>query len=481
MARVRMAGMIRPILSAAFLIALSACGVAEDTRVNMVFADNGKDDPVMAQHIMLATNTGLVVYDANGQVRPAIAQRWVVSDDGLSYIFRIDDLAWSDGSTVTAYQIVGMLNEARRRALDTPIGPEMSSIRAIIARSEEVIEIELSAPRPRLLDLLASPHMALSRMEKGKEQALGNMVAVRLGNGRLLTPINRIVEAEEDVRPPVFVRSMPLAQSVVAYRDSHVDVLTGLRFDAVPLVQAARIPESEQQLDITLGHFGLMVQAEDGLLAEVRAREAVAMAIDRPRMIAGFGVDGWREMNSLSPRQFLARGDVANYDWLSLAVEDRKAQAAAMLSEFPASARAISVHIAGQGPGAALLFAYLQADLRDVGITLTRAKAVEGADLVLLDVVADFDDPLWYLERLGCAHMPVCSIDGDEIVRDARAADTLAKRKLLLVGAEEAIMKRYGYIPLATPLRLSLVRPGAGGFEPNLRAFHLPQYLRAAP
>lgn len=460
---------------------LSACGVAEDTRVNMVFADNGADDPVMAQHITLATETGLVVYDANGQVRPAIAQRWVVSDDGLSYIFRIDELAWSDGTTVTAGQVVAMLDQARRRAIKGPIGPELSSIRAIIARSEEVIEMQLNAPRPRLLDLLASPEMALARVEKGKEQALGNMVAVKLGNGRLLTPINRIIEAEAEVRPPVFVRSLPLAQSVVAYRDSHVDVLTGLRFDAVPLVQAANIPESEQQLDVTLGHFGLMVQSQDGLLVDVAAREAVAMALDRPRMIAGFGVDGWREMNSLSPRQFLARGDVANYDWLALSVAGRKARAAATLAEFPAQARAMSVHIAGQGPGATLLFGYLRADLRDVGVTLTRAKTVKEADLVLIDVVADFDDPLWYLARLSCDYMPVCSIDGDEMVRAARAADTMAQRKLILVEAEEAMMKRYGYIPLATPVRLSLVRPGAGGFEPNLRGFHLPQYLRAAP
>ena len=84
-------------------LALSASGVAEDTRVNMVFADNaGLDDPVMANHIALATQTGLVVFDEKGQVSPAIAGRWVVSDDGLSYIFRIDDLEWADGEVVTA-------------------------------------------------------------------------------------------------------------------------------------------------------------------------------------------------------------------------------------------------------------------------------------------------------------------------------------------------------------------------------------------
>ncbi len=463
-----------PLLFAA--MALSACGVAEDTRVNMVFADNaGVDDPVMAQHVALATETGLVAFDAKGQVSPAIAQRWVVSDDGLSYIFRIDDLEWSDGSVVTAGQVVAMLNDARRRATKSTIGPELASIRAIIARSEEVIEVQLFAPRPRLLDLLANPAMALNRDGK----ALGNMTSAKLGGGRLLTPINRIIESEDIVRPAVFVRSLPLVQSVVAYRDSHVDVLTGLRFDAVPLVQAAGVAEGEQRLDATLGHFGLIVRGTAGLLENGAAREAVAMAIDRPRMIAGFGVDGWREMNSLSPRQLTARGDVPNYGWLTLNAQDRKRRAAEVLAPMLGANSGLSLYIAGRGPGAELLFAYLRADLADVGITLSRAKAAADADLVLIDEVADFDDPLWYLTRLGCERVPVCSKDGDALVRAARGADTIARRRLLLAEAEGEIMGRYGYIPLATPLRLSLVRPDVGGFAPNLRGLHLPQYLRA--
>lgn len=462
-------------------LALSACGVAEDTRVNMVFADNaGLDDPVMANHIALATQTGLVVFDEKGQVSPAIAGRWVVSDDGLSYIFRIDDLEWADGEVVTAGEVVAMLNDARRRARDSAIGPEMASIRAIIARSEEVIEIQLTTPRPRLLDILANPAMALSRRGKGGgEQALGPMTARSLGNGRMLTPINRVVESEDMLRPPVYMRSLPMAQSVVAYRDSHVDVLTGLRFDAVPVVQAAQIPENEQRMDATLGHFGLMVRGETRLLASAAAREAVAMALDRPRMVAAFGVDGWREMNSLSPRQLSARGDVPNYGWLSLNAQDRKRRAADILRPLRGADRTVSVYIAARGPGADLLFAHMRVDLGDVGVTLSRAKTAEVADLVLIDEVADFDDPLWYLTRLSCARMPVCSAEGDELVRGGRTASTIVQRRLLLSQAEAAIMAQYGYIPLASPLRLSLVRPNVGGFWPNLRGLHLPQYLRA--
>src|SRR5215218_10296002 len=41
---------------------------------------------------------GLVRFDAAGEIEPALAQSWVVSDDGLRYTFRIRRATWTDGS-----------------------------------------------------------------------------------------------------------------------------------------------------------------------------------------------------------------------------------------------------------------------------------------------------------------------------------------------------------------------------------------------
>src|SRR3546814_8598325 len=35
------------------------------------------------------TAQGLVAFDAGGEILPALAQRWIVEDDGRSYIFRL--------------------------------------------------------------------------------------------------------------------------------------------------------------------------------------------------------------------------------------------------------------------------------------------------------------------------------------------------------------------------------------------------------
>ena len=39
--------------------------------------------------------------DAEGNIKPVLAQDYTVSDDGLEYVFKIrDDIYWSDGSKI---------------------------------------------------------------------------------------------------------------------------------------------------------------------------------------------------------------------------------------------------------------------------------------------------------------------------------------------------------------------------------------------
>ena len=55
-----------------------------------------------AKLILEATAQGLVAFDASGEILPALAQRWIVEEDGRSYIFRLRRAQWPDGSKVTA-------------------------------------------------------------------------------------------------------------------------------------------------------------------------------------------------------------------------------------------------------------------------------------------------------------------------------------------------------------------------------------------
>jgi len=62
-------------------------------------------DEVLLQNVA----QGLVGFDAGGNIVPGLAERWNVSDDGLSYIFRIASTDWADGRKVNAQQVARVL------------------------------------------------------------------------------------------------------------------------------------------------------------------------------------------------------------------------------------------------------------------------------------------------------------------------------------------------------------------------------------
>src|SRR6185503_1373042 len=62
-------------------------------------------DEVLLQNVA----QGLVRFDAAGNIVPGLAERWNVSDDGLSYIFRIASAQWPDGRKITAQQVAKLL------------------------------------------------------------------------------------------------------------------------------------------------------------------------------------------------------------------------------------------------------------------------------------------------------------------------------------------------------------------------------------
>src|SRR5205085_7277683 len=87
---------------------LAGCG-RDDGALKAVFIDDSKDmfatgrrlSPA-AQHLRAATQSGLVALDEKGEVVPALADRWIVTDDGLSFIFRLREGTWPDRSELTA-------------------------------------------------------------------------------------------------------------------------------------------------------------------------------------------------------------------------------------------------------------------------------------------------------------------------------------------------------------------------------------------
>src|SRR5687767_14775001 len=67
--------------------------------------------PVSQGEAVLLQNAaqGLVRFDPRGQIEPGLAERWNVSDDGLSYIFRLASGEWPNGRKISAHHVARLL------------------------------------------------------------------------------------------------------------------------------------------------------------------------------------------------------------------------------------------------------------------------------------------------------------------------------------------------------------------------------------
>jgi peptide/nickel transport system substrate-binding protein/oligopeptide transport system substrate-binding protein len=120
------------------------------------------------------------------------------------------------------------------------------------------------------------------------------------------------------------------------------------------------------------------------------------------------------------------------------------------------------------GLGSDLLFERLAADFRAVGLDLRRVGLNAPADLRLVDIVARYPRPEWFLNQLSCTNARgLCDSGADLMAARARTEPDPAKRTELQADAEARLTKTNSFIPLGAPVRWSLIGGAVTGFAPN--------------
>lgn len=431
-----------------------------------------------AQLMRAATSEGLVALDQTGQVVPAIAERWIVTDDGLSYIFRLRDTTWPGGDAITAADVRQRLRQSIARLQGTSLGLDLATVRDIRAMTGRVIEVRLSAPMPDFLRLLAQPELGLIWNGGGAgPMALSKKVKQSSAQLSALPPESRGLPAREDwedVARPVAVRALPADKAVAAFSRGDVDLVIGGSIVDFPQAEAGPLSRGTIQVDPVIGLLGLTVRSETGLLADPARREALSMAIDRAGLIQSFGLSGWRESSwPIPPEAFPTPNYIADR-WNGASIAERRQVAAARVQAWAGPERKAVVRLAlPRGPGSDLLFQRLAEAWGAIGVTTRRAAPGEAADLELRDTVARYSAPGWYLNQFHCSlGIGLCAPRADALAREALAERDPARREKLLAEAHAALVEREVYIPLGAPVRWSLVRASIQGYLPNGWGIH---------
>lgn len=431
-----------------------------------------------ASLMLHATAQGLVAFDAEGRIEPALAERWIMTDDGLSFIFRIRRTEWSNGRPVTSVEVANRLNRAMRTGGVNRLRGLFGGVERAIAMTGQVVEVRLRRPEPDILQLFAQPEMALFRVKPSQGAGPYRVHSRRDGVTRLRPKDDADEQAETEVsdRKDIRARGEGVAQAVARFSARNVALASGGSFADLPIARAARPSANQFRVDPAYGLFGLAVMADSKALADVRARRALAMAIDRPRLVRLFGVANWQPALSTLPLQLDSAAPPAALEWVQLDLAARRARAKSLIDALGAP---VEVRVAlPQGPGARLLFAGLAADWQRIGVTAQLVGPRDPADLRLIDEVAPQTAAYWYLSRISCARGLVCSDAGETALRAASASTDPNERASALAEADAAIASAQPFIPLALPLRWSLVASELTGWRPSAFATHPLRHLR---
>ena len=471
-----------PLLAMALL---AGCGPRDSQTMHVIVVErdaalpaaNDRRLAIPAAMLRAATAEGLVAFDADGRVVPAMADRWIVTDGGLSYIFRLRDGTWADGTPVTGETVRNALRAAIAQQGSSPLAADLSPLQEIRAMAGRVIEIRLATPMPDLLTLLAQPELGLMHHGKGE----GPMAQRPLNGGVELTmipPARRGLPASDDwaasVRPLTFA-TMPGARALAAFVAGQADVVVGGGFADLPRVQHVSLPAGALRFDQASGLFGLLVVRATGFLAAAQNREALALAVDRDSLTAALGATGWLPTTRIVTPGLPGDPGIVAERWSDIALDGRRELASRRVSDWVQSgAGPLVLTIAlPVGPGADILFDRLANDFAMVGITLHRAAPGAVPDLRVIDALARYPRAEWFLDRLSCAALAgPCSPDADTLTTQARTTADPAQAALIRVQAENAMAASNVFVPFGPPVRWSLVRGAPAGFAVNRLGFH---------
>lgn len=416
-----------------------------------------------------AVAQGLVRFDASGEIEPALAQSWIVSDDGLRYTFRIRRLTWSDGQRVTAEQVAARLRAAISRASRNPFKPILAAISDVVAMTDEVLEIQLLGPRPNFLQLLAQPEMGIMIGELGTGPyriAEGASMPLRLA------PPSPEDDGRTESIPDILLWGERAAISVARFADGEVELVTGGTVGDLAIARAAGPPRNTLIFDRAQGLFGLAFTSREGPLAAVEIRRALSMAIDRETIARALDAPGFEARAALVPGGTAELRQPAAPGWAAQPLPMRRTEAAAIIVAQSLDAP-LTLRVAmPDGPGYRVLFAHLRRDWARIGVEAIRVPSGAAADLRLIDAVAPANLPTWYLRFFTCDAGPVCDTAIDETLQRARLAATAADRQAALAEADRALAELTPYIAIAGPVRWSLVSRRLNGFRPNAFARH---------
>ena len=485
--------------------------------------DPHKARSTQAADVLRDIGEGLLGYTETGELVPAAAASWTISEDGLSYTFQLrPEARWSNGDPVTAEHFAFSL----RRLVDPSTAAFYAqALDGIVSASEIVsgdlpaadlgvaavdnltLQISLKQPTPYLLGLLTHPstfpvHPGSVAEHGGAFSRAGNL----LSNGAYVLASWEPGSVLELVRNDHYWNNGQTAIDAVHHHVLPQEVTEFNRYRAGELHLTGGVPpdnfkqireELADELHISpyLGvyYYGYNL-TKPPFKDSPELRQALSMAIDREVLVEKIIERGEAPAYSWVPPG-VDNYDPRRFNYAELTQEERNTRArqlyheAGYSSEHPLNVE-LRYNTSDTQQRIALAVQSMWRDVLGVNTTvineefqvlLANMREREITQVFRSSWIGDYNDAHTFLNILQIgnpSNMPGYESETfDSLMQRAANQVEPGKRRLYLEEAERVLLTDHPVIPLYFFVSKHLVSPAVVGWGDNVLNYHYSQHL----
>lgn len=262
----------------------------------------------------------LVRVDATGtKLIPGLAESWSVSDDGLSYTFKLRDAKFSDGSPVTAEDAAFSLTRIRDDK-GSLWSDSFKIIDTATASDDKTLVVKLKGKSVPFISMMALPNASVLPKKLIESEGADAFAEKPVGSGAFMLEEwrrgDRIILKKNPNYWDASHVSLDGVEWVVVPDDNTriLNVQTG-QLDVAITIPFSRVSELKKddkltvRMDPSTREDHMLINHEHGALAKKEVRQALDMAIDKKAIVeaAVFGIG--EVANSYIPK-----GSLYHYD-----------------------------------------------------------------------------------------------------------------------------------------------------------------------